>query len=152
MRKEKQQWLWSIFLLYCAGMCWLLFDRPGMQEGAAYKEQLLANLNLIPLHTVRLYLRVLERGGSLRNYAIINLLGNVVLFIPFGIFLPGLFPKLEGFWKTVTVATLAIMAVELIQLFTLVGSCDVDDLLLNLAGVCIGFGINEQIKKKRSCL
>jgi glycopeptide antibiotics resistance protein len=58
-----------------------------------------------------------------------------------GFFLPMVFPKLRLWWRT-WLATLGIMiAVELLQLLTLRGVCDVDDLILNLAGGAIGYGI-----------
>ena len=40
-----------------------------------------------------------------------------------------------------------ITAVELIQLFTLVGSCDVDDLILNVIGSAIGYGFHKAANK-----
>ena len=41
-----------------------------------------------------------------------------------------------------------VMAVELIQLFTLRGSGDIDDLILNMAGAAIGFAVFQIIQKK----
>ena len=43
--------------------------------------------------------------------------------------------------------TLLIAVVETTQLFTLLGSCDVDDLILNLLGAALGYGIYNRIKK-----
>ena len=68
-----------------------------------------------------------------------NLGGNVVLFVPLGLFLPVLWQKLDRFLPFFAFVTALITAVELIQLFTLLGSCDVDDLILNLLGATVGF-------------
>ena len=79
--------------------------------------------------------------------ALINLLGNVVMFVPLGLFLPLIFTKLRKLWRTLFTVTLLIAVVEIAQLFTLLGSCDVDDLILNLLGAALGYGIYNRIKK-----
>ena len=54
--------------------------------------------------------------------------------------------KLRKLWRTLLTTGLIITLVELIQLFTLVGSCDIDDLILNLLGAAMGYGIYKLIK------
>ena len=39
---------------------------------------------------------------------------------------------------------------ELTQLFTLLGSCDIDDLILNMAGIVWGFILHKIIKTRKS--
>ena len=80
-------------------------------------------------------------------YAILNLSGNVIGFIPFGILFPHLFKKTVSFRKFVLSAALMIAAIELIQLFSLRGSCDIDDLILNMLGSIIGYPIGGFIAK-----
>ena len=63
------------------------------------------------------------------------------MFIPLGTFLPALWPKLQKAWKTLLAALLSILAVEIIQLFSLLGRCDIDDLLLNMAGIAVGYAL-----------
>ena len=41
-----------------------------------------------------------------------------------------------------------ITAVELTQLFTLLGSCDIDDLILNVVGAAVGYGLFKCLTKK----
>ena len=136
----------ALFAAYCALMLWLLFGRSGYVDGIPYLQQLKANL--IPFRTLRLFFRLLtHHRAELVQAAVINLAGNVIMFIPLGLFLPLVFPKLRNVWKTLLCVTLIITAVELAQLFTLVGSCDIDDLILNLAGSCLGYGIYSFIKK-----
>ena len=45
-----------------------------------------------------------------------------------------------------------IAAVEAVQLFTLLGSCDVDDLLLNLLGVLLGWGLLRLFSRGRDAV
>ena len=81
--------------------------------------------------------------------AAINLLGNIVLFIPLGSFLPKLWIKSPQLWKVLLCVTGIIALVETVQVLTLLGRCDIDDLLLNLLGSAIGYGLYNQIENKR---
>ena len=144
--KRKRIWT-AIFLAYCALMLWLLFDRAGYEPGIPYTQQL--KFNLIPLETIGRFLKVLIRGGSRadQNHAIINLVGNVIMFIPLGFCLPMLWKKQRTLWKTLLTTALIITLVELTQLLTLVGSCDTDDLILNVLGSAIGYGLFKMFQK-----
>lgn len=148
---KRSRMTYILFAAYCALMLWLLFDRPGHIDGIPYWDQLLPNLNLMPFRTLRLFFGLLgDHRPYLVRTALINLLGNVVMFVPLGLFLPLLFPRLRKLWRAMLTASLLIAAVEITQLFTLLGSCDVDDLILNLAGAAVGYGIY-QLSKKPDC-
>ena len=138
----------ALFIAYCALMLWLLFDRPGYVEGIPYWEQVSGQLNLIPFRTLRLFAQLLDstRPAYVRA-AVINLVGNVIMFIPLGFLLPRVFPKCATLRRVLPVTAAIIIAVEIIQLFTLVGSCDIDDLILNVLGSALGFRIHSFIKK-----
>ena len=143
--KQKRIWV-ILFALYGALMLWLLFDRVGYEPGLPYWEQVHQQLNLVPFRTLRLFADLLDSG--VRSYirmAVINLGGNVIMFIPLGFLLPRVFEKVNRFWKILLATALVITAVEIIQLFTLVGTCDIDDLILNLIGSAIGYGIHKLI-------
>ena len=131
----------ALFAAYCALMLWLLFGRDRHIDGIPYWEEVQRNMNLIPLNTVRLYLRLLTAPARphLVRLAIINLFGNVLMFVPLGFFLPSLFAKLRRLWKTLLLTAWIITLVELAQLLLLVGTCDIDDLLLNVIGAAIGY-------------
>lgn len=131
-----------LFALYAGVMLWLLFAREGGTIGADYWEQIQARINLEPFHTIRLFLRVLsgEPSAYYLQLAVVNLLGNVVMFIPMGFLLPMVWPSLGKWWRTWLVTLAIMLCVELTQLVSLRGSCDVDDLILNLAGAAVGYG------------
>ena len=123
-----------IFALYCIVMIWLLFlQRLGSMAP-------MGRYNLVPLDTVRLYVRLLQHSESLaqRNSAIANLAGNVVLFIPFGIFIPLMVSWQQKFLPFVILTTGLLLLVELLQYVTGLGALDVDDMILNFCGVMIG--------------
>lgn len=131
----------ALLCLYGAVMLWLLFHRePG--SGEFYWEQVGTRVNLIPFVTIRRFWRLLySQHSHLVKLGVVNLVGNVAMFVPLGFLLPGSIPRLAGFWRTFLTAGLLICAVEILQMLLLVGSCDVDDLILNLAGVSIGYGM-----------
>ena len=69
---------------------------------------------------------------------LLNLVGNIVAFVPFGFFLPIMYPRCRNFLYTVFFSFEVSLAVETIQLVSKVGSFDVDDMLLNTIGGAMG--------------
>lgn len=67
-----------------------------------------------------------------------NLLGNVLIFVPFGFFMP-MASKYRSFLMTACYGFGLSLLVEIFQLITKVGSFDVDDLFLNTVGGIIGY-------------
>ena len=63
---------------------------------------------------------------------------NVLLFIPLGFFLPLLYRKYRSIKTAVLTGFLFSLSVEFFQMFGW-GSSDINDLMTNTAGTCIGF-------------
>lgn len=136
-RKTLQKTIYyMLFVIYSLTMLWLLFGRQQY-----HRDMMDMLVNLQPLKTIRTYLYVLQNREEvyLLRIAAFNLFGNVVLFIPYGIFLPYLFNRLRSLWKVMLFGAVTIVCVELLQIATLRGSCDVDDLILNMMGILIGY-------------
>ena len=148
----KKKFLWFLAIAYALWMVWLLFgQRLGFVVEGSYWQLLKENLNLIPTDTVRRYLWILQHSdipGQLRH-AVINLAGNVIMFVPLGFFLPALWHNLGKMWRFLPLTVVIISIIELIQLFAMLGSCDVDDLMLNVAGACIGWFFWRLLPQKR---
>lgn len=141
-RTPRARFLRFLFILYCCIMLWLLFCRsPGWVEGLSYEEQLQANINIKPWYTISNYLKVIlqRTNDDVLAHCIINLAGNVLLFIPAGVLIPKIWPKQRNFFCFFFSCFGIMFLVEVLQLFTLLGSFDVDDLILNLLGMTIGF-------------
>lgn len=131
-----------LFVVYSAVLLWLLFDRtPGWGNANTYAEVLRNKMNLVPFHTMGNYWSVVKRMdfSPIFYHCVINLSGNIFLFIPIGYFLPRLWSSLRNFLLFLLTCTLAITIVELLQLVTLRGSLDIDDLILNLFGMICGY-------------
>ena len=118
--------VYILFLLY-----FLIFSdwygRTGVMEEYHY--------NLTPLREVKRFWNYREQLGV---WSVINLLGNVVIFIPFGFF-EAIASFHRSFWWTVADGLFLSMLVEVFQLISKVGRFDVDDLILNTSGVVIGY-------------
>ena len=146
---------WLLFGAYCVGMLYLLFVRGRtVQSELPYWEKLLQSYNVQPFFTVFNYWDILtrpeyyiEKFGTFAFYkeqavsAVVNLVGNVIMFVPLGCFLPACFRSRRKAFRTALSALCILLAVELGQLFSLRGYCDIDDLILNMAGVMAGYGI-----------
>jgi len=96
--------------------------------------------NLKIFASIQKYLYCLFNG--LAFVAIINLFGNLLLFMPLGALLPLYFQVIKGkpgkFWQYTVFIVLTLIFVEITQLITRRGIFDIDDILLNLLGAIIG--------------
>ena len=70
---------------------------------------------------------------------ILNLIGNVVCFMPLGFVLPILSRRKWGVFRITLISCLASCVVEAVQLVTKLGSCDVDDIIMNTLGGLSGY-------------
>ena len=130
-----------IFGIYCAVMIWLLFlQRSPRVVETDYLDTMRQNLNLLPGDTIRRFVAVWNTPVYHRA-AIVNLVGNIIMFVPLGFGLPWAHPRLRRFFRTLLLSAGIILLVELVQLVTLLGRCDVDDLILNLIGALAGYGL-----------
>jgi len=75
-----------------------------------------------------------------------QVVGNFIMLLPLGIYVPLLFPKLSGFFKVLIVCFLVSVSIELMQLITSYRSSDIDDVILNTSGSVIGYLIYKFIK------
>ncbi|WP_306666571.1 VanZ family protein [Chryseobacterium sp. OSA05B] len=82
---------------------------------------------------------------------VIIVLGNVVMFIPFG-FLGWIFPQFKELKTLLYSFISAIVIVEALQYFTRMGIFEVDDILLNTFGVYLGWLLCRLTEKKFSRL
>ena len=98
-------------------------------------------INLIP------FVNILDYDS--KREAAINIIGNTCMFIPTGIILPILYPRLDRFWKVLLAGAGLSLVIEMIQLFFPGSVSDIDDLILNTAGVAIGYGIYKLVHRFR---
>lgn len=145
-KKEKIRLI--ICIIYCALMLFALFVRPATTNASlSYWEDVASHFNPVPFETIIYFHRLLGYNLPFGVYAQVlgNLIGNIVLFVPFGFFLVGIKDGVRRpFWKVMLFSSVTIIVIELLQMFTLCGYCDIDDLFLNEIGVAIGYLIRKK--------
>lgn len=68
-----------------------------------------------------------------------QIIGNFIMLLPLGIFLPLMYRKATGLFPVFAISLLASTTIELLQLVTSFRSADVDDIFLNTLGACAGY-------------
>lgn len=138
-------------LLYCMLVCcilllfkFVLFKQPFAYYRSYFRHQYsmqsiregMHKANLRPFSTIRLF----YKARSLRTeYKYKNIGGNIVGFLPLGIFLPLLFSACRRWSSTVLTVFGISLFFETMQLLGGIGVFDVDDLILNTAGGLLGY-------------
>lgn len=122
-------------IVYTICLLMLLFMRPGNQSYDSY--------NLVPFETVSFYLS----GEVAPLVAIYNLAANIGLFIPYGTAFLLLSKKRPSTVVLLAVPVAGIAIIEVTQWLTGRGSLDIDDLLLNVAGVIIGYALTPVVRR-----
>lgn len=128
------------FVIYILALFVILFfGSRGRWDNFSILEYAAMQMNLVPFKTIALYVRAMMRETINPSIAVANLLGNFLLFMPMGIYLPFLFRKIRSLVDFLLYMIPVLSLVELVQLLTKRGSFDIDDLILNLAGAILGF-------------
>lgn len=138
--------LHTLFFIYIIQLVYLLFLSPQylrdhkeiIDESYKYTLNYRFNYetNLIPFQTIKRMLSLCYYD-QYQVFAYVNLLGNLIAFVPFSFFLPLLYPKQrKGIYFILTLACI-IIVVEILQFFTLSGSMDIDDFILNFFGALL---------------
>ena len=86
----------------------------------------------------------LPRGSSARAFCLHNAKGNVMLFFPLGILIPLVWGHLR-FWRGILIAIALSFSIELLQYLSNAWgsyrSADVNDVILNVLGACLGLAL-----------
>ena len=132
-----------LFLLYVGFLIYFLFVAEWYGRTAATEEY---RYNLELFKEIRRFITYREQLGNFTVFA--NLFGNILIFVPYGFFI-SMASRSRGFFKTLFCSMGLSLCVEIVQLFTRVGSFDVDDILLNIIGGVLGYVLFD--KEKTSC-
>ena len=138
--------MFCLFFLYAVILAEILFLSREPDPSFSVLEYLFVCSNLRPFETVLRYTVFFLKRRDLPSFCLMlfNLGGNFVLFLPMGFFLTVLFPRFRAFRKCFFPIFGTVLAVELLQGVLRVGIPDIDDLIVNMAGACVGmlFGKN----------
>jgi glycopeptide antibiotics resistance protein len=90
--------------------------------------------NLVPFHTLRIYLANLDSEFWVRNA-----LGNLGLLLPLGLLGPIALPVLRRWWLILPLALVISASIELAQHWIPDRSADIDDVIVNVVGALLGY-------------
>lgn len=134
--------IYGLLLLYV-----LFFRSIGTTYPWTYAEYLRAMHNFIPLKSVYVLFTTPVISTRIIIRFLVNFIGNIVLFVPWGVLLPACFKKLQSFKHFAALTLVALILVESIQIFSMLGSFDVEDILLNMIGACVGFACFKKVSR-----
>lgn len=134
------------YVLYLLGLFYILFlynrqiDLSWMVKGGWNElvELQRSRTNWVFFRTILRYLQTMNYATGMRNI-IVNIGGHMLLFTPFGFFLPRLNQRWQKPLAFLLMATVVMFIIEGLQFVTLSGSFDVDDAMLNVIGAWLGF-------------
>ena len=139
MKKVVRPALWTVFILYCFVLAYVLFLSRGTRTGYSYAEYIRHFTNFVPFKTIIEYVQRYANGYWWLST--VNLLGNLALFVPMGMALPCVSKKFNRFGKVTLTVLGMVVAVEITQGLLRVGSIDIDDVIFNVSGAMIGYAI-----------
>lgn len=123
----KREALMAIYLI----VIFALFSQTVFSDIDTFMQDGWLNINLDPFRFV------IHSQTAAESYFLINVLGNIIFFIPIGLITPLLFYG-NDFVLSVGAGLLFSLSIELLQL-PLLRATDIDDLILNTSGAFIGF-------------
>ena len=120
-----------LFIIYIAALIYMLFLSDDRYVMESYK------YNLEPFKEIKRFITYRHVVGE--SAFIINILGNIIAFMPFGFLYPQIIKKRTGFFSTAWGCFLLTLFVETMQLLLKVGRFDIDDIILNTCGGIAGY-------------
>lgn len=143
MKKALKIFVWSAFVFYCLALLYIFILTRINTHIRPYESigDFLLRVNLIPFRTVYEYIEKIISNRINVDTAIINLVGNIIVFLPMGAFLPCLFHKMRSFKKTLLTVFFIVLGIELIEVILAMGAFDIDDFIFNLGGAMIGYAV-----------
>ena len=131
------------FIIYLLGMLALLFF------GSANRGYEYRNVNLVPFETIRLFWNAQTLSLEVK---LLNLLGNVLVFVPLGFYLAVWSRKIKVVFGIIILLVVPIV-VEILQYVFMVGASDIDDVILNftggLLGICLLYTSRRRTRRKQ---
>ncbi|MCI8558549.1 MAG: VanZ family protein [Lachnospiraceae bacterium] len=122
--------------IYLACLIYFMFFSESYGRTEVHRDY---HYNLVLFREIRRFIQYRHVVGTMA--VLINVAGNVAVFIPLGFALPVLFERIHSFGQVLILSFSISLLAETMQLVLRVGCFDVDDLLLNTIGGCIGYVI-----------
>lgn len=127
--KKERLWIWRL-VVYCTfGIYSILLIAILFRSRLTER-----SVNLIPFHSICEYL---FSSGFVHKFMLENLLGNIVIFFPLGIYLNLFLHNIKPLKSMLIILSITVLA-ETAQVIFKFGYGDIDDVLLNCLGGFFG--------------
>lgn len=146
-REREREIALAVFVLFMVGLLALAlqgkYQSPSRMLAEVHRRIVTGEgINLVPFRSIQVYFIHYGLDGFL-----VNFVGNIVMFMPWGFGLTLLWKKNQKPWVIALYSLGLTVLIETVQLF--IGrSVDVDDLILNFAGSCLGAGVCHILRKR----
>ena len=141
---RRQKLGWVLFILYLCLLAYFMFFSESFGRLDADRDYA---YNLVPFKEILRNFRYYHILGF--GFFMINVVGNVAAFAPFGFILPIISRRSRKWYNTVSFGFIFSLMLETLQLVMRVGSFDVDDMILNTLGVALGFILYRIVQRLR---
>lgn len=143
MRKLLKALIGISFVVYLFALFVILFlrSRGDHYIDLSLLEYIKRSANFVPFKTIHQFITAYQNDRLNTDILMENLLGNLLLFFPMGLYLPFHFRKLSKTSLFVISMLILLFIVEATQILTRRGRFDIDDFILNMIGALIGFGV-----------
>jgi Glycopeptide antibiotics resistance protein len=137
-KREKVEtvFLYGVFSCYILFLIKLLFlSRVSLLDLFNSQRTLDRSINLIPFYSIKEY--IFSNSATIKRFAFGNVVGNIVIFIPLGTYLP-LFKNNKRVITNLLFIFIVSLFIEIIQGLLGIGASDIDDIILNCLGGLVG--------------
>ncbi|MEG0077529.1 VanZ family protein [Anaerorhabdus sp.] len=121
-----------LLLYYLGFLCAVLF-----LDGFFFTRSSVHYVNKIPFNTIKKFFVTMRDENNLKAFG--NLVGNAILFAPMGLLLPLWSKKFHNIFIFTFTIFVMVSGVEIFQHYSNMGTADVDDIILNVAGALLVF-------------
>lgn len=97
--------------------------------------------NLVPFKSTVIFIRDFALGKVGKLHFVLNIIGNIILYIPFALFVPAFSKSMRRFDSFLPFIVFLVLGVEVVQGMLGLGTCATDDLILGVGSTCLVFFI-----------
>jgi len=113
----------------------------GWMADLTFLEYMKYSSNFVPFKTISTYINAIFSGNMNLDIPLKNLFGNLLMFLPMGIYLPYFIKRLKRISSFSVTFMIILLVIEITQSISRRGSFDIDDFILNTIGALIGFEV-----------
>ncbi|WP_132054595.1 VanZ family protein [Pseudocnuella soli] len=135
---------WVLFIFYLFLLSWFLFVSVGGTVRDEYFDKRI--VHWVPMkHTYQTLSIIISGNFGAENkvgytyLAFRNIIGNILLFMPFGFLAPIVLPFVRSLKAIVLFTAAFSLTAEMIQFVLKIGVFDIDDVIFNLIGGTLGY-------------